>query len=171
MRRVLVIGICGAGKSTFSRALARKTGLPLIHLDKEYWKPGWTGTPKPLWRARVAELVAGDRWIIDGNYGGSLDIRLPRADTVVWFDYPTLLCLRRVVWRKLANYGRVRDDMGEGCLERIDLEFLRFVWTFREKVRPTLVARLGEFGRHLRLVVFCRDREAAGFLDAQRHQA
>jgi hypothetical protein len=99
MRRVLVIGICGAGKSTFSRTLARKTGLPLIHLDKEYWKPGWTKTPRDLWRARVGELVAGDRWIIDGNYAGSLDLRLPRADTVVRFDYPRPPPAR-VVWCK-----------------------------------------------------------------------
>lgn len=86
MHRVLVIGISGAGKSTFSRALANATGLPLIHLDKEFWQPGWVQTPRLNWRAKVTELAAGERWIMDGNYDSSLDLRLPRADTALWFD-------------------------------------------------------------------------------------
>ena len=146
MQRVLVIGISGAGKSTFSRALAARTGLPLIHLDKEFWQPGWMQTPRPQWRAKVAELAAGERWIMDGNYAGTLDLRLPRADTVVWFDYPRLLCLRRVAWRAVTSYGRVRRRYGRGCPERFDLEFLRYIWTFNAKERPRVVAALEQFG-------------------------
>ena len=103
MQRVLVIGISGAGKSTFSRALANTTGLPLIHLDKEFWQPGWVQTPRPEWRAKVGELAARERWIMDGNYDSSLDLRLPRADTVLWFDYPMLRCLRRAMWRAVTS--------------------------------------------------------------------
>jgi adenylate kinase family enzyme len=165
MRRVLIIGIPGAGKTTFSRALARKTGLPLVHLDKEYWQPGWTKTPRAQWRARVEALVSGDRWIIDGNYAGSLALRLPRADTVLWFDYPRLRCLRRVLWRKLASYGRVRNDMGEGCPERLDLDFLHYVWRFNVKVRPSIMAALAEPGEHVSAIVFRRDGEARQFLE------
>jgi adenylate kinase family enzyme len=87
MRRVLVIGISGAGKTTFARALAGKTGLPLIHLDAAFWRPGWTVTPRPEWRARVAGLVADERWIIEGNYAAVSTCACP-ADTVLWFDYP-----------------------------------------------------------------------------------
>lgn len=166
MRRVLVIGIPGAGKSTFSRALATATGLPLIHLDKEFWRPGWVQTPRPQWRVKVAELASGERWVMDGNYDSSLDLRLPRADTVLWFDYPMLLCLRRAMWRAVTSYGRVRTDMAEGCPERIDLEFLRYVWTFNAKQRPRVVAALERFGRHVDAVVFRRDSEAARFLAA-----
>ena len=84
---------CRARCSAFfgNRVLAQgahQTGLPLIHLDKEFWQPGWVQTPRPEWRAKVAELAAGERWIMDGNYDSSLDLRLPRADTVLWFDYP-----------------------------------------------------------------------------------
>lgn len=166
MQRVLVIGISGAGKSTFSRALANTTGLPLIHLDKEFWQPGWVQTPRPEWRAKVGELAARERWIMDGNYDSSLDLRLPRADTVLWFDYPMLRCLRRAMWRAVTTYGRVRPDMAEGCPERIDLEFLRYIWTFNAKQRPRVVAAHERFGRHVHPVVFRRDGEAARFLSA-----
>ena len=101
-------------------------------------------TPRPEWRARVAELIARERWIIEGNYAGSLDLRLPRADTVVWFDYPTSRCLRRVLWRVATTYGEVRSDMGAGCPERLDWEFLRYVWRFNRIERPKTVAALAE---------------------------
>jgi adenylate kinase family enzyme len=166
MRRVLVIGIPGAGKSTFVRKLADKAGLPLIHLDAAFWRPGWTLTPRSEWRARVAELVAGDLWITEGNYANSLDLRLPRADSVLWFDYPTLKCLRRVLWRVASTYGRVRPDMAPGCPERFDWEFLRYVWRFNRDERPKTVAALAKFGAHLDPVVFRRDGEVTRFLRA-----
>jgi len=166
MQRILIIGIPGAGKSTFSRALAARTRLPLIHLDKEFWRPDWVQTPRPEWRAKVAALAARERWIMDGNYDSSLDLRLPRADTVVWFDYPMLRCLRRAMWRAVTGYRCVRPDMGEGCPERFDLEFLRYIWTFNARERPRVVASLARFGRHIDPVVFRRDDDAARFLAA-----
>src|SRR5262249_3438078 len=108
MQRVLVIGISGAGKSTFARQLAVSTRLPLIHLDTEFWQPGWKVTERAEWRAKVAKLAERDAWIMDGNYGASLDLRLPRADTVMWFDYPRLVC----VWR--GPGGRVAARGGAG---------------------------------------------------------
>jgi adenylate kinase family enzyme len=165
MRRVLVIGISGAGKSTFSRTLAARTGLPLIHLDREFWQPGWKITPREPWRAKVAELVQSEAWIMDGNYGASLDLRLPRADTAVWFDYPRHVCLGRALWRVLTTYGRVRADLAPGCPEKIDLEFLRYIWDFNAKSRPQIVSMLAEHGRHLQPVVVGRDRDAEVFLD------
>ena len=160
MRRVLVIGISGAGKSTFARALAARTALPLIHLDREFWRPGWRITPRDLWRAKVAELVAKDAWIMDGSYDASLDLRLPRADTVVWFDYPAYVCLLRAVRRVVTTYGRVRPDLAEGCPERFDWEFLRYIWEFNAKQRPKIVAALGTHARHMQPVMVRRNREA-----------
>lgn len=106
MQRVLVIGISGAGKSTFARKLAPLVGLPLIHLDKEFWRPGWRLTPRVEWWERVAELAAGERWLMEGNYANSLHLRLPRADTVLWFDYPTVRCLGRVLKRVATAMAR-----------------------------------------------------------------
>src|SRR6202521_6363060 len=165
MQRVLVIGISGAGKSTFSRALAPKTGLPLIHLDREFWQPGWKITPRETWRAKVADLVARDAWIMDGSFGASLDLRLPRADTVIWFDYPRVRCLRRVAWRVLTTYGRVRPDLAPGCPEQLDWEFLRYVWDFNANSRPTIVTALQQsYPREASLITFHRDRDAKRFL-------
>jgi adenylate kinase family enzyme len=165
MRRVLVIGISGAGKSTFSRGLAARTGLPVIHLDTEFWRAGWKITPREEWRAKVTELVTREAWIMDGSYGASLDLRLPRADTAVWFDYPRHVCLRRAIWRVVTTYGQVRADLAPGCPEKFDLEFLRFVWDFNAKSRPQIATMLAEHGRHLEPIVFRCDRDAARFLD------
>src|SRR5204862_4664583 len=85
-RRVLVTGLAGSGKSTFSRSLAAKTGLPLIHLDIHFWKPGWVEPSEAEWREKQRGLLAGDAWIVDGNYHETLDLRLERADTILFLD-------------------------------------------------------------------------------------
>ncbi len=108
MRRVLVLGSPGAGKSTFARALAALTGLPLIHLDAHYHLPGWQEPDPAEWDARLDGLIAGGTWIIDGNFGSSLDRRLARADTAILLDYPTLVCLSRktpAIKRRLAAFA------------------------------------------------------------------
>ena len=165
MRRVLVMGISGAGKSTFAAALAQKTGLPLIHLDKEFWRPGWEITPRAEWRPKVTELVAREAWVMDGNYDSSLDLRLPRADTAFLFDYPAHRCIARVLRRVLTSHGRVRTDMAPGCPEKFDLPFLKFVWRFNAVQRPRTLEALARHGAHVRTVIFRRDAEAARFLD------
>ena len=127
-------------------------------------------TPTPQWRSKVSALAAREVWIMDGTYGSSLDLRLPRADTVIWFDYPTLRCLSRVGWRIATTYGRVRPDLAPGCPEQIDWKFLRFVWDFNSKSRPQIVAALhAHLAAPTALVVFKTDREAQRFLaDAGR---
>src|SRR5947209_9630130 len=127
MRRVLVIGSGGAGKSTFARRLGKLLDLQVIHLDVNYWKPGWVETPKDEWRRKVEELAKGDAWIIDGNYSGTLDMRLAACDTVVFLDLPRTVCIRRVLKRVLTYRDGTRPDMAEGCTEKFDFEFLRWI--------------------------------------------
>src|SRR5262245_29755970 len=91
-RRVLVDGMAGSGKSTFSRALSQETGLPVIHLDVHYWQPGWVEPSMDAWRETQRRLLSADAWIADGNDLGTLDLRLERADTVVFLDTPWWLC-------------------------------------------------------------------------------
>jgi adenylate kinase family enzyme len=170
MRRVLVIGCGGAGKSTFARELAARVGLPLVHLDQLYWRPGWTPTPLPEWEALVREAVAGERWVIDGNYGGTLALRLEAADTAVFLDVPRRTCLRRVVVRGVRGRGRPRADLAPGCPEKLpDLEFLRWIWSYPRHVRPRMLAQLEEFERRGGQAFVLRSTaDARGFVDALR---
>ena len=138
-----MIGSGGAGKSVFSRALAAQTGLPVIHLDVEYWGPGWQPMqPEERWEARVRELVARERWILDGNFGGTMDIRLAEADTVVFLDIPRLVCLTAAIWRSIQYRNRERPDMTPGNKERFDPAFLRWIWGYPQTRRPGILRQL-----------------------------
>jgi len=162
MQRVLVIGSPGAGKSTLAHAIAARTGLPLHHLDKLFWLPGWVERDRDEGRAELAEVLAGQRWIIDGNYGSTMAMRVARADTVVWLDYPTWLCLSRVFRRWWQYRGKARPDMTEGCPENLNLEFLLYVLNFRRAWQHRNAETLSSFsGRVLR---FHHPREADAWL-------
>ena len=145
MQRVLVIGSPGSGKSTLATELARRTGLPLIHLDQQYWRAGWVEPPKAEWLAAVERLIARDRWIMDGNYGGSLELRLARADTVVDLQFPAWLCVARILKRVTASWGSVRPDMAEGCPEQLSFEFLLYTAMFPRSARKRTNAKLKHF--------------------------
>ena len=168
MRRVAVVGCGGAGKSTLARALGERTGLPVIHLDTHFWNPGWVETPHDDWIPVHEELCARDRWIMDGNFSRTLPARLERADTAIFLDLPTWLCVTRVLVRVHSYHGRTRPDLPEGCPEKLDLEFLRWVAGYRrrsrEKVVRVLDAREREGG--LRVVRLRSPREVAAYLEA-----
>jgi adenylate kinase family enzyme len=111
MQRVLIIGSPGAGKSTFARRLAASTALPVVHLDQHYWLAGWTEPDADTWHETIKQLLAQPRWIMDGDYGGTLDMRLRDADTVFFLDLPRWLCIMRVLKRITTTYGRTRPDL------------------------------------------------------------
>jgi adenylate kinase family enzyme len=142
MRRIAVIGSPGSGKSTVSGQLGNITGIEVVHLDKIFWKPGWVQTPRTEWVLLQQRLVAKDSWIIDGHYGSTINIRLQAADTIIWLDMPTSICLFRAIVRMIRYRGQVRSDMGSGCPERIDLEFVRFIWRFSRQERPRIACLL-----------------------------
>ena len=146
MKRVAIIGSGGAGKTTLARALGERTGLPVIHLDRLYWNTGWVETPHDEWLKRQNSLLAQERWIVDGNYGSTMDVRLAAADTVIFLDLPRLRCLWRVFKRRLRYHNRSRPDMNEDCPERLTWEFLRFVWTYPKTRRPVILEKLGRLG-------------------------
>jgi adenylate kinase family enzyme len=166
MRKVLVIGSGGAGKSTFAERLGERTGLPVIHLDSLFWRAGWKETPRDVWAARVDELLKGDEWIMDGNYGGTMERRLAACDTVVFLDLPRTLCLWRVVLRSLRYRGRTRPDMAEGCDERMTWEFVRWVWDYPRTRRPGVLKRLGGLREGQRVFRLRSRREVRRFLEA-----
>ena len=142
MKRVAVIGSSGAGKSRLSLALSRILDIPVIHLDAHYWNPGWVKTPRLEWTARQERLLELERWIADGNYGSTLELRLAAADTVIFLDFPRWLCTWRVLKRVWTYRREERPDMAAGCDERVDWGFIRYVWTFPEKHRPRIEEKL-----------------------------
>ncbi len=163
MQRVAVIGSSGAGKSTFARALAARTGLPLHALDRYYWKPGWVEPTTEEWRETNRRLVAEPRWILDGNYGGTMDIRLPAADTVIIIGLPRTRCLLAATTRTIKNRGT--SSQAEGCPERMTWEFARYIWAFPNEGRVRLDKRVAAHGAHLRILECTTRRDAQALLD------
>jgi adenylate kinase family enzyme len=170
MKRILVIGSGGAGKSTFSRRLGERLGLEVIHLDREQWRPGWVETPKDEWRRKVEELVARDAWVMDGNYSGTLDVRLAACDTVIFLDLPRAVCVWRVL-KRIVTYRRgVRPDMAEGCHEQFDFKFIQWVWGYPSTRRPKILALLEQHSRDKQIIRLRSRAEVGKFLEAQTGQ-
>lgn len=165
MQRVMVIGCCGAGKSTFSKSLHELTGLEVIHLDQHYWKANWVETEPEIWQVKATELANRESWIIDGNYNGTMDIRIDHADTIIYLDYPTWRCLYRVIKRIWTYHGEVRPDMPPGCRERFDLKFLHYVATFNLIRRKSLIVKVERLSADKQVVMLNNDRQVQQYLN------
>lgn len=170
MKRILVIGSGGAGKSTFARDLGEILKLPVIHLDQVYWKAGWEKPSKVEWAKTVDRLVAQHEWIMDGNFGGTLPQRIKRADAIILLDVSRWICLWRVAKRLVKYRGRHRPDMTPGCHERFDWEFVRWIWNYPSKSRPAKIALLEATGPDQRVVILRSGREVAEFLGDSRRE-
>ena len=161
--RILVVGSSGAGKSTFARALGRVSGLPVVHLDTVYWRPGWVEPTPEEWSRQLEPILAEPRWILDGNYGGTMKQRARVADVAIFVSRGRGLCVVRVVWRWLRHRRRPRDDRADGCDEQIDWPFIVYTWRYPRVSGPKARRRLAEAGVR---VIELRGRTAPGrFLD------
>jgi len=162
LKRILVIGCSGSGKTTLARWLARRLNLPLVVLDNHYWGPGWSQPPEEEWRKTVRTLAERDAWVMDGTYHATLSDRLPSADAVIWLDFSRWRCLARLFWRTVTRLGVVRSEMPEGCPERVDLGYLRYVWHFNDRTRPRIGAAL-QSAHHSVIVVLRSPGEVSRF--------
>ena len=158
MRKIIVIGCPGSGKSTFSKALHRITGIPLIHLDMLYWNPDRTTVERPVFLERLTEALRGDAWIIDGNYASTMELRMRSCDTVIFLDYPPEVCLDGVRQRQ----GRPRSDIPWTDAEE-DTEFLAFIRNYAAQNRPQVMELLERYA-HKRILTFTSRTEADAFL-------
>ena len=170
-RRVVVTGMAGAGKSTFSRALSAKTGLPVIHLDVHFWDPGWVAPPEDEWREKQRVLLTSDDWIVDGNYHATLDLRLARADTVVFLDTPWWICARRALLRGIRK-PPAGFELPDGCDDsawrrlRDEWGLVWRIWRVRRAERERELEILSRHGKHVALYVLRSKRTAREFLSA-----
>ncbi len=160
MERAIVIGCPGGGKSTFARALAEKTGLPLYYLDMMYWNADKTVVEREVFLARLAEALEKDCWIIDGNYLSTMEMRMEKCEAVFFLDYPREVCLGGVE----ARMGKLRPDMPWVETEW-DEEFRRLIEDFAEKSRPKILALLEKY-KEKEIHIFRTREEAAAFLKA-----
>lgn len=158
MKRIMIIGCPGSGKSTFARSLTEKTGLPLHYLDMMYWNPDRTTKPKEEFRAALRETVALPEWIIDGNYGSTLEIRMEACDTVIFLDYPPEVCIAGVEARR----GKPRADMPWVETEP-DFEFIEFIKKFNEESRPRVIELLEKY-KEKNIIIFKSRQESEDFL-------
>jgi adenylate kinase family enzyme len=163
-KRIAIIGCCGAGKSTLARTLGEKLNLPVIHLDSYYWQPGWQESEQDKWLAIQQELIKGDRWIIDGNYGSTMDTRLARANTIIWLDFNRYLCLWRVIKRYLLYAGSTRPDMAKGCPEKFNWEFLQYVWNFSQAHRLKIVEKLTKYQANKQIIILQNPQQVVNLL-------
>ncbi|MCM3612196.1 topology modulation protein [Planococcus sp. MERTA32b] len=168
MKKIIVCGVsAGAGKSTFARKLGEKIGMPVHHLDSYYWKAGWVEREKEEFRDKQRQLVKEDAWIIEGNYGSSMEIRLAEADTFIYLELPLRVCLYRALKRWVLNYGKTRPDMAEGCPEKMDKEFLKFIVTTYADRKIEMRQRAKDFvgrGPDRKSIILRTQKQIDGFL-------
>ena len=146
MERVMIIGCSGAGKTTLARKLGEKTGLPVVHLDQIWWSPGnWEHLNREEFDRLLMAEMAKDRWLLDGNYNRTLDLRLERADTVIYLDFSRRQCLRGWIGRVIKNRGRARADMAPGCTEWFDPEMAGWIWKFNKQNRQRYLEKLKDW--------------------------
>lgn len=165
MKKIALIGSGGSGKSTLARQLGEKLKIDVYHLDALFWKPNWVGVPKEEQKCVQMDLVKKEEWIIDGHYGGTLDIRLNAADTIIFLDFHRTICVYRVFKRMIKYRNQTRPDMGEGCEEKLDLEFLKWLWDFPKKKRPGILKKLAQLPETKNLIILKSPKEVKRFLE------
>ncbi len=165
MKKIMVIGCPGSGKSTFSRALHEITNIPLFHLDMMYWNSDRTTVEKGVFRKRLSDAIQQDEWIIDGNYGSTIELRLQACDTVIFLDYPLEICLEGIRERR----GKVRSDMPwVESEDEEDADFIEFIKSYNSQSRPEITELLDKYS-YKNIYIFKSRDEADKFLaDLQR---
>jgi|LGVE01.1.fsa_nt_gb adenylate kinase family enzyme len=164
MKKIAIIGCSGSGKSTLSIKLNEIFEIPVYHLDTLYWKPNWVETPRDEWDELQKELVKKETWIIDGNYNRTLKIRTDEADTIIMLDMPRRLCIYRVIKRFFKYRNSSRLDMNEGCREKLDLPFLKWVWSYNTNNRPKVIEILNK-NKDKEIVILKKTKDVRNFIN------
>ncbi|MEK7016240.1 DNA topology modulation protein [Bacillus sp. FSL R9-9410] len=164
MKKIILIGSGGSGKSTLAKLLGNKLKIQVHHLDALFWKPNWEGVPREEQRTVQNDLIKEEKWIIDGNYGGTMDIRINAADTIIFLDIHRTICVYRAFKRIVQYRNKIRPDMGAGCEERFDLQFFKWIWEYPKSKRPAILKRLDQFNKDKRIIILKTPNEVQRFI-------
>lgn len=164
MERIVIIGCPGSGKTTLALQLKEKLGLPVVHLDQLWWKDGWHHISREEFDEQLDMALNMDRWIIDGDYGRTIQKRLAKCDTVIYLDFDRNVCLRSALLRTLRNRGKVRPHMAKDCKEHIDWDFIRYIWNYNKNNRVRNNTYLAQ-ARHAKRITLKNRKEVNTFLN------
>ncbi|MDI3235150.1 DNA topology modulation protein [Exiguobacterium antarcticum] len=166
MKKIMLIGSGGSGKSTLARQLGQRLGIRVHHLDSLLWRADWQAVPREEQQRIQTDLVSRDDWIIDGNYGGTMDLRLNAADTIIFLDLPRTTCVYRILKRSTRYRHTSRPDMAAGCPEKIDVAFLKWIWNYPNVQRPDIQSRLVQVASTKTIVVLKSPQEVQRFIES-----
>lgn len=161
----MLIGSGGSGKSTLARQLGNILNIQVYHLDAIFWKANWEGVSKEEQISIQTDLVKKDEWLIDGNYGGTLDIRMDAADTIIFLDINRTICTYRALKRMLKYRNKTRPDIGEGCEEKFDFDFLRWIWNYPKMKRPDILRKLHDLPENKQIIILKSKKDVQTFLE------
>ncbi|HDX9610036.1 TPA: DNA topology modulation protein [Bacillus toyonensis] len=164
MKKIILIGSGGSGKSTLAKQLGNKLNIKVHHLDALFWKPNWEGVPRGEQRKVQNNLIKEEKWIIDGNYGGTMDLRLNAADTIIFLDIHRTICVYRAFKRIVQYRNKTRPDMGAGCEERFELQFFKWIWEYPNKKKPAILKRLDQLSKGKEVIILKSPNEVRRFL-------
>lgn len=165
-KRIIIIGSAGSGKTVLSNKLSKKLNIEVTHLDKIYWQANWKRQPDDYCIEKTIDVVKNDKWILDGNYIQTLDIRLEKADLVILLKINRFKCIKSLFERRRLTRKNeiVRDDLADGCSDKLDFSFLRWAFNFNNKYAPKLLEKINNYP-HLDVIVFNKREDACKFID------
>ncbi|WP_078433378.1 topology modulation protein [Metabacillus halosaccharovorans] len=165
MKKIMVIGVsAGAGKSTFARKLSDFLQINVHHLDTMYWEPGWVEASFEDFKSRQLEVINQQEWIIEGNYRNTFEMRVEKADTIIYIEKPLTVCLYRVMKRWLTNIGKDRPDRAIGCNEKIDMAFIKFICSTYFQRKKKMRQQLEKLKSSKQVFIFTTNTEIDTFL-------
>jgi len=171
MKRVVIIGCAGSGKTSLAKTLSALTGNPVVHIDTILWTcegRTWIKRPTEEIRELIQSATAGDSWIFEGEGYSNISSRICRADTLIFLDLPTATCLMRVIKRMILTYDQPRDDLAQGCRERFDFGFLKWVMEYRKTTRPKALQLLLDAPNTIEKHHFKNAADVVAFVQNQR---
>jgi len=166
MQRIMIIGCGGSGKSTIAKQLQHLLKLELIHLDAHFFTGNWVEIDRDEWQTLNQTLVKKQAWIMDGNYGSTMHMRIDRADTIIFMDFPTTVRLWRVFWRTFRNHGTARPDMPPECRERFSWQFFHYILMYNPTRRKGILKKLDAVRPEKRIEILRNNRQVKAFLHA-----